>query len=168
MTKTLDLGCGLQPKNTFNADEVFGIDIRDDADANIKRADLVIEPIPFEDNFFEYVTAHDFLEHIPRVVYAPSRRNAFIEVMNEIYRVLKPGGTFLSLSPAFPSPEVFRDPTHVNFITEETFPLYFDHQNRWARIYGFRGAFKIHLQEWRGPLLLTVMHKVILDGSEAG
>jgi len=150
----------MKPKNDFNADEVFGIDVRDDLDANIKRADLVIEPIPFDDDFFEYVTAHDFLEHIPRVVYVPSRRNAFVEVMNEVYRVLKLGGLFMSVTPAYPHPEAFRDPTHVNIITDQTFPAYFDNVNRWASGYGFKGSFLIKIQEWRGPHLLTVMQKV--------
>ncbi|CAN7738999.1 class I SAM-dependent methyltransferase [Pseudorhodoferax sp. LjRoot39] len=162
MTKTLDLGCGPEPKNPFNADEVFGVDVRD-LGSNIRAADLVVEPIPFESNAFEYVTAHDFLEHVPRLIYAPQRRNAFIEVMNEVWRVLKEGGLFLSMTPAYPHATTFRDPTHVNFITDETFPLYFDWQNRWAKIYGFQGAFRIEMQEWRGIHLLTVMKKVVLD-----
>jgi SAM-dependent methyltransferase len=162
MTKTLDLGCGPEPKNPFNADEVFGVDVRDGFGGRIRGADLVIEPIPFEDNAFEYVTAHDFLEHVPRLIYAPHRRNAFVEVMNEVWRVLKEGGLFLSQTPAYPHAQTFRDPTHVNFITDETFPLYFDHQNRWAKIYGFKGAFRIEMQEWRGIHLITVMKKVVL------
>lgn len=160
MSKSLDLGCGLQPKNPFNADELFGIDVREDLEANIRRADLVVEPIPFEDDFFDYVSAHDFIEHIPRLVYAPTRRNSFIELMNEVYRVLKVGGMFLSLTPAHPHSVAFRDPTHVNIITDETFPLYFDDVNRWASVYGFQGAFKMRIQEWRGAHLLTVMEKV--------
>lgn len=160
MTKTLDLGCGSRPKNPFNADELFGVDVRDDLTGNIRAADLVIEPIPFEDESFEFVTAFDFIEHIPPLIYAPKRRNAFIELMNEVYRVLKPGGLFLSLTPAYPHAVTFRDPTHVNFITDETFPLYFDDVNRWASIYGYAGAFKIEIQEWRGPHIFAVMRKV--------
>ena len=160
MTKSLDLGCGIHPKNPFNADELFGIDVREDMEANIRRADLVIEPIPFQDDFFEYVTAHDFLEHIPRIIYAPTRRNAFVELMNEVYRVLKTGGLFLSLTPAYPHAEAFRDPTHVNIITDQTFTAYFDNVNRWAASYGFNGAFQMRMQEWRGPHLLTVIQKV--------
>jgi tetratricopeptide (TPR) repeat protein len=166
MTKSLDLGCGLRPKNPFNADEVFGVDVRDDIPANIRSADLAIEPIPFEDNLFDYVTAHDFIEHIPRVLYVPSRRNAFIELMNEVYRVLKVGGMFLSNTPAYPHAPAFQDPTHVNIITFETFPLYFDDVNRWAAMYGFKGAFKITFQEWRGAHLLTVMKKVLISEKE--
>jgi SAM-dependent methyltransferase len=100
MIKTLDLGCGKRPKNPFNADEVHGIDIRDDIDLNIKRADLVIEPLPYEDESFDFISAFDFLEHVPRILYRPHRTHPFIDLMNEIYRVLRSsedGGKFLSL-----------------------------------------------------------------------
>ncbi|MEY8878676.1 MAG: class I SAM-dependent methyltransferase [Leptothrix sp. (in: b-proteobacteria)] len=158
-SKSLDLGCGRQPRNPFNATEVYGIDVRDDAEAHVVKADLVVEPIPFPDNSFDYVTAHDFLEHVPRLIYVPQRRNAFIEVMNEVYRVLKPGGVFLSFTPAYPHSAAFCDPTHVNVITEETFPNYFDNQRCWAVIYGFTGRFEILSQEWRGVHLMTLMRK---------
>jgi SAM-dependent methyltransferase len=162
MSKSLDIGCGPSPKNPFNADEVFGIDVREDLEKNILRADLAVEPIPFPHECFDFVTAHDFIEHIPRVVYLPHRRNCFIELMNEIYRVLRPDGLFLSFTPAYPRAEAFRDPTHVNIITEETFPLYFDYQYRWARAYGFQGSFIVAQQEWRGPHLLSILKKVVL------
>lgn len=163
MTKSLDLGCGSNPRNPFNADELLGIDVREDLESGIKRADLAIEPIPFDNDSFEYVTAYDFLEHIPRVVYLPTRRNSFVELMNEIYRVLKVGGLFLSFTPAYPHAEAFQDPTHVNVITEKTFAAYFDNVNRWASCYGFNGAFRIRMQEWRGPHLLTIIQKVPLN-----
>lgn len=165
MTKSLDIGCGASPKNIFNADEVFGLDIREDLAANIYRADLVVDKIPFPDSTFDFVTAHDFLEHVPRIVYIPERKNAFVEVMNEIWRVLKDGGQFLSFTPAFPHAAAFRDPTHVNIITEETFSFYFDSVNRWAAGYGFRGAFNVVQQEWRGAHLLTVLQKVVLPSA---
>jgi len=160
LTKTLDIGCGAAPKNPFNASEVFGIDAREDLDARIYQADLAVEPIPFDSDFFSYVTAFDFIEHIPRTAYLPKRRYCFVELMNEIYRVLLPGGLFLSSTPAFPQPAAFRDPTHVNIITEETFPLYFDNQNRWAAAYGFVGAFHVSKQEWQGSNLITFLQKV--------
>lgn len=60
-------------KNHFNAEEVFGVDygMRKDLPPNIRLADLVIEPISFDRDMFEYVTAYDFIEHVPRVIYAP-------------------------------------------------------------------------------------------------
>ena len=158
-TKTLDLGCGAKPRNPFNADEVYGIDVREDLDNRVKQADLAVEPIPFPDAFFEYVSAYDFIEHIPRIVYAPHRRNAFIELMNEIYRVLKPIGVFLSSTPCYPHPSAFVDPTHVNFITEGTFPLYFDNVNCWARSYGFNGAFRVK-QMKNGSHLVAQLFKI--------
>ena len=161
ITKSLDLGCGRVPKNLFNADMLYGIDVRDDLERRIKKADLVVEPIPFEDSYFDFVTAHDFIEHIPRLIYCPQRRYPFVELMNEIYRVLKPNGRFLSFTPAFPHPEVFRDPTHVNIITDQTYTAYFDEVNRWGQMYGFNGAFRIMSQEWRGPHLLSILQKVL-------
>lgn len=161
MTKSLDLGCGPDPKNLFQADEVFGIDIRDDLGPHIRMADLVIEPIPFEDNAFDFVTAVDFIEHIPRVIYMPQRRQPFVELMNEIYRVLKPEGMFLSHTPAFPHAAAFGDPTHVNIIAEHTWQAYFDDTNQWAKIYGFTGAFRILKSEWHGAHLQTILQKVV-------
>jgi hypothetical protein len=92
MTKSLDFGCSIKPKNPYHADEIYGVDIWEDLSRNIKKADLVVEPIPFEDDFFDFVTAYDLIEHIPRLIYKPERRLPFIELMNEIYRVLKMGG----------------------------------------------------------------------------
>jgi len=163
-TKTLDLGCGLKPRNPCNADELFGIDIRPNENQDIKVADLAIEAIPFPDDHFDYVSAYDFIEHIPRVIYNPNRRFSFIELMNEIYRVLKMSGTFASFTPAFPKEAAFVDPTHVNIITENTFPLYFDNKNRWGKDYGFIGSFEIIDQKWHpnNSHLQTIMKKVTL------
>lgn len=161
-TKTLDLGCGLSIRNPFNLDEIYGLDIRKRQEENVRACDLAVEPIPFPDNFFDCVSAFDFIEHIPRILYLPHRRFPFIELMNEVYRVLKIDGVFLSVTPAFPQEAAWRDPTHVNIITEQTFPLYFDDVNCWARDYGFKGAFHIEGQRWGegGVHLETLMKKV--------
>ena len=147
MTKTLDLGCSIEPRNPYNCEEVYGIDFKNNPERNIYSADLSIEPIPFGDNEFDAVTAFDFIEHIPRVIYVPKKKFCFVDLMNEIYRVLKIGGEFLSFTPAYPSVEVFSDPTHVNMITEQTFPNYFS-GNLTASIYGFNGNFEIIYQNW--------------------
>jgi SAM-dependent methyltransferase len=160
VSRSLDLGCGAAPKNFFNASEVFGIDIREGLQKNIIKADLATEPIPFANSYFDYVTAHDVIEHIPRVIYTPNKRNSFVELMSEIWRVLKVGGKFLSVTPAYPHQAAFTDPTHVNIITDQTFPLYFDDANCWARGYGFKGCFKVEFQEWKGVHLVTQLSKV--------
>ena len=51
-------------------------------------------------------------------------------------------------TPAFPSKEVFQDPTHVNIITEDTLPLYFCEPCNWAKGYGFNGSFELIEQRW--------------------
>jgi len=159
-TQSLDLGCGVKPRNPFNAELSFGLDVRDDLALGIKSADLVLGPIPFEDQSFDFVTAYDFLEHIPRVVYLPERRLPFVNLMNEIYRVLKPGGIFFSSTPIYPYGAAFRDPTHVNILTDETFGLYFDDRHRWAQMYGFNGSFKVLEQVRVEPSLVAVLQKI--------
>ena len=166
-TRSLDLGCGPSPKNTCGADEVYGIDLKADEANRIYAVDLAIAQIPFADESFEFVTAHDFLKHIPHLLYTPARRLPFVELMNEIYRVLKTGGTFLSFTPAYPHAEALRDPSCVNVITEQTFTGYFDDTNRWAAADGFKGAFSITSQEWRGPHLLTLLRKVAVPEQAA-
>lgn len=159
MTKTLDIGCGDSPKNPFGAEEVYGIDINSSI-SNVLNIDLVLKPIPFPDSYFDFVTAYDFLEHIPRCIYDQGKRfNPFVNVMNEIYRVLKRGGVFLSFTPAYPKVAAFSDPTHVNIITEETMLYYFDERWLKAKIYGFYGAFRIEEQVWMKNHLQTVMRK---------
>ena len=150
-TKSLDLGCGHKPRNPFLADILYGIDIREDLENKILKSDLSRETIPFETNMFDYCTAFDFIEHIPRLIQVNGDNySAFIELINEIYRILKPGGLFLHVTPAYPSKEVFQDPTHVNFITEDTFPNYFCSPNNWASElgYGFKGDFDLIKQYW--------------------
>lgn len=160
-TLSLDLGCGSKPRNPFQATKSFGVDIRGDLEGNISQADLSIEPIPFGDNTFDFCTAFDFIEHIPRSSYPQGKaRLAFIELMNEIYRVLKPGGMLLHSTPAFPSKEAFQDPTHVNIITEDTMPYYFcEPINRAKHLgYGFNGSFELIEQRWlRNSYIIGIM-----------
>lgn len=156
---SLDLGCGTIPKNPFHASTLAGIDLYENEQLNIYSADLTIDSIPFKSDTFNYVTAYDFIEHVPRVIYVPTRRLPFVELMNEIYRVLVPGGLFLSFTPAVPSSEAYQDPTHVNFITEETFTRYFDDKHNISSIYGFNGKFKVIQQGWKGGHLVTVLKK---------
>jgi len=160
MSKSLDLGCGSLPKNPFRAEELFGVDVREDLSQGVVYADFAVDPIPFPDYYFDYVTAYDFIEHIPRAIWNPHRRNCFVELMNEVHRVLIKGGLFVSHTPAFPHPEAFQDPTHVNIITEETFRWYFcAPPGHGAAMYGFSGSFALLMQEWRGPHLFTVLQK---------
>jgi hypothetical protein len=64
------LGCGSKPRNPYNCAELYGVDIREDLSASgvvrIMAANLSLQPIPFADNYFDSLSAYDFLEHVPR------------------------------------------------------------------------------------------------------
>lgn len=158
--KSLDLGCGQSISNPFNAKELFGADIRELNSSNVYKCTLGIESLPFDDSFFDCMTAFDLIEHIPRVTYINGENhNPFIFLMDEVYRCLRPGGLFLSHTPAYPSPAAFQDPTHVNVITQDTFKYYFCDPTLYAKNYGFKGSFSIVKQGWNGHHLITLLKK---------
>lgn len=152
----LDLGCGTQPRNPYGRARSCGVDVRALTAADgteIRVANLAVDPIPFADGLFGSVSAFDFIEHVPRVlptVDGRGTRAPFIELMNEIWRVLAPGGRFWALTPAFPHAQAFQDPTHCNFITEDTHQ-YFCGEKPYGAIYGFKGRFLAHRVHWVLP-----------------
>lgn len=166
MTVSLDLGSGPVPKNPFNADEVYGVDITMTGNPNVRYWDAILHPLPFEDSAVDFVVCTDFLEHIPRIIYLPGfmggvvRKQPFIEVMSEVHRVLKPGGIFFAKTPAYPRAEAFQDPTHVNFITENTQDYFAGGLVGLTQQYGFKGEFTLLSQYWEGFWLVWEMAAV--------
>ena len=138
--KQLDLGAAAVMRQQDGVSECWGVDVVPvPANPRIRVADLNLDPIPFGDDEFDLVTAFDVMEHIEGVLYVFSpvegrmvRTQPIVRLFNEIYRVLKPRGEFLMRSPVYPHREVFQDPTHVFFWTDET-PNYFS-----GDYYGFR------------------------------
>jgi SAM-dependent methyltransferase len=154
LTRHLDLGCGAYPKNPYSRDLLFGIDLFDPADSTERgqfvysQADVSNGGIPYEDGYFDSVSAYDFLEHVPRYqVIGGSTAFPFVMLMNEIYRVLKPNGLFIASTPAYPHEKAFQDPTHVNIITAGTHE-YFVGDPPLARCYGFIGNFSVKKVGW--------------------
>lgn len=73
-------------------------------EATICTADLELEPIPYSDNYFDVVYSKSVIEHF----YYPEK------LVQEIYRVLKPGGLVITLCPSweFNYRNYFEDYTH--------------------------------------------------------
>jgi len=144
-TSHLDIGCNSNPRNPFNASKLYGVDIID-LETNhfhYHKCNLIYDVLPFSDSSFESVSAYDFLQIIPRnAIINGTGVFPFIHVMNEIYRVLKPGGIFYAITPGYPRNEAFVDPTSVNFITKKTHKYFLSPKYK-ANIYGFKGKFKI-------------------------
>jgi len=160
----LDIGCGANPRNPFGAKTLLGADILDLNSKQEPHGFTYLKAsldgsLPLPNNSIDSLSGFDFLEHLPR---SPSvEENRFITFMNESFRVLKNGGVLMLVTPAFPSPAAFQDPTHVNFITEQTIN-YFVGKNPGARNlgYGFTGSFELITQEWVGPFSLIWDNKV--------
>lgn len=76
----------------------------------------VTHGLPWEDNSVGAIRMHDFLEHIPIGKVVP--------LMNEIHRVLVPGGWVLSSTPSTDGRGAFQDPTHCSFHNQNSFWYY--------------------------------------------
>lgn len=141
----LDLGCGFRKSGNI------GID----ATPHNTDADLIcllgFEPLPFEDSTVDEVMCRDFLEHIPKAVYLESKGRLHYPVMylmDEIWRVLKPGGIFRSWTPMYPHPEVFQDPTHLSAWTIKSMDYFCGIYAGAKRIYKIQSCFeKIDVRE---------------------
>lgn len=153
ISRHLDLGCGALPRNPYHRDEVHAIDLALPVGFEpqlFRRANLSLEPIPYPSSSFDSISAFDFFEHIPRILVTPdgkATRFPFVELMNEVHRTLKPGGLLYALTPAYPHPAAFHDPTHVNILTKGS-SGYFCGEQPLARMYGFQGRFEVLRNDW--------------------
>jgi len=103
--KTLSIGAGMvRTPGAIHLDIIAlpGIDIV---------WDLEKVPYPLGDNCWDHVLAKDVLEHLDNI----------IPCVDELHRILKPGGLLTIRTSYWRSEESFRDPTHKRFCTEETF-----------------------------------------------
>lgn len=109
----LDIGCGQSKQEGF-----VGIDM--DAHPNVDIVhDIEITPWPLPDESVLTAISSHVLEHIN------PHKGVFLRVMDEIWRVMKPGGQFAFVVPYAGSHGFYQDPTHCNPINETTL-MYFD------------------------------------------
>jgi len=97
--KKLDIGCG----NNKIPDSIY-LDVDKDANPDILH-DLNIFPYPIEDNSIDEVIAKHIIEHLDH----PQ------EFINELYRILKPGGTVFIETPHFTSYVAYSEVQHKLF-----------------------------------------------------
>jgi len=97
--KLLDIGCG---RGEFLKGFIdcgvkgFAVDqssvaIKYCPEAELRNSDIENEGIPYPDNFFDFVYSKSVIEHF----YYPER------LVNEMHRVLKPGGLAITLVPSW-------------------------------------------------------------------
>ncbi len=93
----VDLGCG------FRKNGNIGIDVTKEGTEADLVCNLGFEPLPLGDNTVDQFVCRDFLEHLPKAYYSEAAKRLkypIIDLMNEIWRTLRPGGTFTSHTPA--------------------------------------------------------------------
>lgn len=80
-------------------------------------------PWPFPDGSFDHVLCSHILEHVPHDV--GLHRDGFFVFMEELHRILRPGGTVEILTPHPESANTIIDPTHTRVVHPLNFQ-YFD------------------------------------------
>ena len=104
----LNIGCGNKTYPNFvNIDKVSLPDID-------KKWDLEKTPLPFPDNSVEEVRAEHVLEHVWN----------YVPLMEDLWRICKPGATIYIEVPYFRYEGAFRDPTHCRFFSEYSFEYF--------------------------------------------
>lgn len=87
------------------------------ADYEIRECDLENDPFPFADNYFDFVFSKSVLEHVYNTE----------NIIKETYRVLKPGGITIQLTPDWATDykHFWDDPTHVKPFTRKGLKIAF-------------------------------------------
>jgi len=89
------------------------IDIIDFPEVDVVH-DLDIFPWPFADNSYDLIFAHSVFEHLENQ----------LKTMEEISRILKPGGRLVITVPYFRCVDAFTDSTHTHFFTTQSLNYY--------------------------------------------
>lgn len=112
---------------------------------------------PWANDSVDHVRAWDIVEHLPDKIFT----------MNELWRVLAPGGTVEIAVPTTDGPGAFQDPTHVSYWNRRSF-LYYEagnpYRERFATHYGISARFRTLSERTDasidGPRLTIVLQAV--------
>ena len=114
----LHLGCGRVGRQIPEAAD--GRVVTLDADPRLD-PDIVCtlgeNVLPLESNSIDHAVAHHVLEHIGR----PCETRSWFFFWEELYRVLRPGGTLRFESPLYSSVWAWADPGHVRALSPQSF-----------------------------------------------
>lgn len=146
--KILHIGCG---KNKRLG--AVGVDLRAFDDVDVVH-NLDSFPYPFSECQFDRVVAEHVLEHLDDLV----------AVVEEIYRILKPGGRLEITCPHFSSADTFTDITHKHFISSRSLDYFVPGSDLYKYEYSNKAKFKIIQKElgprpW--PLILKPLERLI-------
>ncbi len=151
MTKILDLGCGKKKHPG-----AIGVDFNANLGADIVH-DLNKFPYPLKDKEFDEIYLDNVLEHLDNV----------IRVMEEVYRISKPGGLVKVIVPYFRSHWACIDPTHTHFFTYNSF-AYYDPDHQFFQRYAYTHArFKVRKivfnellpNPWRKQIIVNLANR---------
>jgi len=138
----LDVGCGRNPNNEFDATYIR-IDIR-----NYPATDVIADAqvLPFKDGVFDVVVASSVVEHLER----PER------FFREAYRVLNPHGKLKVRVPI--GLTSIMDPTHKHIWAWES-PIFFTKSTKY---HGFDIPFKIEYRRYNDAWFVPPISKLSL------
>jgi len=114
---TVDLGCGTNKRGDIGIDffPYPGVDIV---------CNLGFESIPIKAEYVDRVLAYDLLEHIPFHAWLCGVELYPVSFLfSEVWRILKPGGVFETLTPIWPYEHIYA-PTHKSIWTEDTIKIF--------------------------------------------
>ncbi|MEK6954503.1 MAG: class I SAM-dependent methyltransferase [Candidatus Micrarchaeota archaeon] len=145
----LDLGCGLAKKKGYvglDSVKLPGVDIV--ADLNKK--------LPIEDSSVDEVLARFVLEHVDNIFFT----------MEEIHRILKPGGKLTAFIPYWNSYYTFADLQHTRGYVENSFDCFTeDGAREYSSLnYYTKARYRIDRLELEGGRLYWMLRLVGLDG----
>jgi predicted SAM-dependent methyltransferase len=104
----LNLGCGPDIRAGYINVDILGGDVK---------CDLRKIPWPWPDNYADEILMSHVLEHLPDTY----------ETMNEIHRILKPGGKFWGQVPYGLSEAAFFHPQHCRYFIDNSFKTLAEH-----------------------------------------